>query len=130
MPRRLLSAGRPCLANDDGASLSYPTADSGITVTVSSDIDANGSIDSTEQASADTDSEGNFSITAPVEVGTRATVSFEMEGYATQLLTVDVGSLNPINGLEATLSKLRTLQDTGDRWQDSGKHRQRQQYRH
>ena len=113
-------SGQAMLANDDGASLSYPTADSGITVTVSSDIDANGSIDSTEQASADTDSEGNFSITAPVEVGTRATVSFEMEGYATQLLTVDVGSLNPINGLEATLSKLRTLQDTGDRWQDSG----------
>jgi len=113
-------SGQVMLANDDVASFSYPTADSGITVTVSSDIDANGSIDSTEQASADTDSEGNFSITAPVEVGTRATVSFEMEGYATQLLTVDVGSLNPINGLEATLSKLRTLQDTGDRWQDSG----------
>ena len=113
-------SGQAMLANDDGASLSYPTPDSGITVTVSSDIDANGSIDSTEQASADTDSDGNFSITAPVEVGTRATVSFEMEGYATQLLTVDVGSLNPITGLDATLSKLRTLEDTGDRWQDSG----------
>ncbi|WP_419659446.1 uncharacterized protein Dvar_83390 [Desulfosarcina variabilis str. Montpellier] len=113
-------SGQAMLANDDGALLSYPTPDSGITVTVSSDIDANGSIDSTEQASADTDSDGNFSITAPVEVGTRATVSFVMEGYATQLLTVDVGSLNPITGLDATLSKLRTLEDTGDRWQDSG----------
>lgn len=113
-------SGRAMLADDAGGSLSQPSASSGITVTVSSDIDASGSIDSTEQASATTDDEGNFSITAPVEVGTRATVSFEEDGYATQLVTVDVGSLDDVTGVDATLSKLRDLQDTGDRWQDSG----------
>jgi hypothetical protein len=118
--QQIAFSGRAMLANDDGMALAQPSAESGITVKVSSDIDANGSIDSTEQASGTTDSDGNFTITAPVEVGTRATVSFEEEGYATQLLTVDVGSLNPVSGLAATLSKLRTLEDTGDRWQDSG----------
>jgi hypothetical protein len=108
------------LANDAGGSLSQPSAGSGVTVTVSSDIDANGSIDSTEQASGTTDSEGNFSITAPVEVGTRTTVSFEEDGYATQLVTVDINSLNAVTGVDATLSQLRTLNDTGDRWQDRG----------
>jgi hypothetical protein len=117
---QLTFSGRAMLANDAGGSLSQPSPDSGITVTVSSDIDASGSIDSTERASGTTDSDGNFSITAPVEVGTRATVSFEEDGYATQLVTVDIGSLNDVSGVDATLSKLRTLQDTGDRWQDSG----------
>lgn len=113
-------SGRAMLANDAGGSLSQPSAGSGVSVTVSSDIDANGDIDSTERANTTTDSEGNFSITAPVEVGTRATVSFEEDGYATQLIAVDVNSLNPVSGVDATLSKMRELQDTGDRWQDSG----------
>ena len=113
-------SGKAMLANDDGAFLSQPSAAVGITVTVSSDIDGNGSIDSTEQATGTTDSDGNFSITAPVKVGTRTTIRLEEEGYATQLLTVDINSLNAVAGLDATLSKMRDLENTGDRWQDSG----------
>lgn len=117
---RIAFSGTAMLLDDATVgSSSSPEAQSGITVTVSSDIDANGSIDTTEQASGTTDNDGNFSITAPVEVGTRAVVSFEEEGYATQLRAVDVNSLNDVTGVDVTLSKLRTLTETGEGWQDS-----------
>lgn len=113
-------SGRAMVINDAMGGFSQPVATSGITVTVSTDIDANGSIDSTERASATTDSEGDFTISAPVEVGTRSVVSFEEEGYATQLKAIDINSLSPVTGVDMTLSQMRTLTETGDGWQDSG----------
>lgn len=113
-------SGRAMVVNDAMGGFSQPAAMSGITVTVSTDIDANGSVDSTERASATTDSEGNFTISAPVEVGTRTVVSFEEEGYATQLKAIDINSLSPVTGVDVTLSQMRTLSETGDGWQDSG----------
>jgi hypothetical protein len=113
-------SGTAMLLDDDTVGFSSSAeAQSGITVTVSSDIDANGSIDTTEQASDTTDSDGSFSITAPVAVGTRAVVSFEVEGYATQLKAVDINSLSAVTGVDATLSKLRTLSESGGGWRDS-----------
>jgi hypothetical protein len=113
-------SGRAMVVNDAMGGFSQPIAMSGITVTVSTDIDANGSIDGTERASATTDSDGNFTISAPVEVGTRTVVSFEEQGYATQLKAIDINSLSPVTGVDVTLSQMRTLTETGDGWQDSG----------
>lgn len=113
-------SGRAMVVDDALGGFSQPAAMSGVTVTVSTDIDANGSVDSTERASATTDDEGNFTISAPVAVGTRSVVSFEEEGYATQLKAIDINNLSPVTGVDVTLSQMRTLNETGDGWQDSG----------
>ncbi len=120
---RVAVSGRAMLLDDDVEVMGIgvaPQPESGISVTVSADIDGNGSIDSTEQVSTTTDDDGNFSVNAPVAVGTRIVVRFEETGYATQLKTVDINSINPVSGVDATLSRMRTLTQTSDRWRDSG----------
>jgi hypothetical protein len=92
---------------------SLPSPASGVAVTVRSDVDGNGTIESTEQAATATDGDGNYLLTCTVLDGGRAAIEFSLDGYAKQHKVVDPVHSGATVLNNATLKELVTLKMSG-----------------
>jgi hypothetical protein len=84
------------------------------------DLNDNGTIEANEKATATTDSDGKYSVQAPVEEGRKTVVAFSKEGYSTAFKTISVNSTNDISEVNGTVTKMETLNRTASGWSDQG----------
>jgi len=75
--------------SEGATSVGLPTAASGATITVSSDLNKNGTIEPSERFTATADQDGKYSLSCAVVDGGRALVEVNQSGFATQLKVLD-----------------------------------------
>ncbi len=83
-------SGTVYLAPQQGGSA---TAADGAKITVSTDVNGNGRIDLRERKTVTADSNGHYTINAPVAAGMQSVVRFSLNGYAPLLKTVQINTL-------------------------------------
>jgi hypothetical protein len=101
-------SGTVYIATQQGGSV---TAANGAKITVSTDVNGNGRIGLREQATATADSNGHYTIHAPVSVGMQSVVRFSLDGHAPLLKTVQINTLLAITGFDGTLVEMDSLSD-------------------
>jgi len=85
---------------------------SSASVTAAADFDGNGTIGAGESVTAETDGDGLYAFECPAEIGRRIVVTFDLEGYARALRTVDVQYLGEVT-VNATLAPMDELECSG-----------------
>ena len=102
-------SGTVYLAPQQGGST---TAADGAKITVSTDVNGNGRIELRERKTVTADSNGHYTINAPVAAGMKSVVRFSLNGYAPLLKTVQINTLLAITGFDGTLVEMDSLTDT------------------
>ncbi len=101
-------SGTVYLAPQQGGSV---TAADGAKIMVSTDVNGNGRIDLRERATATADSNGHYTINAPIAAGMQSVVRFSLDGYAPLLKTVQINTPRAITGCDGTLVEMDSLTD-------------------
>ncbi len=110
-------SGTVYIAPQQGGSV---TAADGATITVSTDVNGNGRIGPRERATATTDSNGHYTIHAPVAAGMQSVVRFSLDGYAPLLKTVQINTTRAITGFDGALVEMNSLTDVKNgKWRNS-----------
>ena len=84
----------------------------GAKITVTTDANGNGRIGLRERATVTADSNGHYTIKAPVAAGMQSVVRFSLDGYAPLLKTIRINTPRDIANFNGTLAEMDGLSST------------------